>query len=533
MHSDLFLSAQEQHNNWKQLRIFNFYRIALGGLLLSMDSLNIGPSILGERYPEIFTFASVIYFATFLIGAITSHFKSPNFNIQVHLQFYADMLLIGIIMHASGGLISGLGVLFVISVVGNSLLISGQMAFLFAALAAITLLTETVYSHIHLHILHTTYTHVGLLGAALFATAIITNTLANRAKKSEAIAIQKAIDLANMEVLNAHIIQLLQIGIIVVDSDMHIRLMNNAAQILLNVKTNFVQTKLIQLSKEIYQELQIWQHNPNHKPQISITSPGDLLEIHFIKLGTAAKAGILIFIENAAETHKKLQQIKLASLGRLTANIAHEIRNPLGAISHAAQLLKESEDLPIEDKKIIQIIEQQSKRVNTIIKDMLQLSSGGLPKGKWIHLKEWLYTFKEQFLLSEHLKTHQLELSIENSDIVIYIDSNHLQQILTNLCTNAVRYGTLPNKETFIHIKTGYIEGTHQVYLVIQDYGPGIPKNIVPKLFEPFFTTNTSSGSGLGLYLARELSALNKAKLDYIPTKQGSCFQIIFAEIIP
>jgi two-component system sensor histidine kinase PilS (NtrC family) len=238
--------------------------------------------------------------------------------------------------------------------------------------------------------------------------------------------------------------------------------------------------------------------------------------------------GTLILLEDSSFINRQLQQLKLASLGRLTASIAHEIRNPLGAISHAAQLLAESDDLPSPDRRLTDIILDHCKRVNTLIEDVLQLSRGGNAKPERMWLQEVLKRFTEDFAASERLSPEQLTLHLPELPAEIYVDPNHLNQVLWNLCKNAVIYGKKDNEPPQVRLEAGRLEDTGFPYLDVRDQGVGIPPDLAEEIFEPFYTSGVK-GTGLGLFLSRELCEFNNATLIYQPGNAGACFRIVFS----
>ena len=200
----------------------------------------------------------------------------------------------------------------------------------------------------------------------------------------------------------------------------------------------------------------------------------------------------------------------MAALGRLTANIAHEIRNPLSAISHANQLLQEEEDSSPANKRMLQIIADNVQRVDQIIKDVLELNRRDRTNQEMIHLENFITDFYTQFCAVEKIPTHCFKLVLDNTDTVIAFDRRHLNQILWNLCKNGWRHSK--NLENSLKLTVSASAKMQDVQIEISDDGDGIPENVRNHLFEPFFTTE-KSGTGLGLYIARELADANGAKL--------------------
>jgi two-component system sensor histidine kinase PilS (NtrC family) len=253
------------------------------------------------------------------------------------------------------------------------------------------------------------------------------------------------------------------------------------------------------------------------------------LRVRFTQLGTQTRRNTLINLEDTSEQREKVQGVKLASLGQLTASIAHEIRNPLGAISHAAQLMSESQNLDKADTRLLQIIQANAKRMNLTIESVLNLSRKKEPKRERLPLKGWLHSFLRDFMLQHNLKEKQVTLFIEPADLMIEFDPAHLHQIMWNLCRNAFKYAHENPQKLQLDIQGGTPAHSRDVLLNIIDNGRGIPEDLRQRLFEPFFTTSTQ-GTGLGLFMARELCLSNGSALEYIslPTG-GSCFRIVFS----
>ena len=149
----------------------------------------------------------------------------------------------------------------------------------------------------------------------------------------------------------------------------------------------------------------------------------------------------MIFLNDVSSIRDSMQQAKLASLGHLTASIAHEIRNPLGAISYASELLNENEEFSDTDQRMIEIINQHTLRINHIIEDILTISRGSSTVKEQIDLGSWLPGFIDRFCESGLAKPDTFKLEFEITNTRLQFDPGHLAQILTNLCTNACVHG--------------------------------------------------------------------------------------------
>lgn len=515
---------------WVPLRLLNLYRIILSGLTTILCLSESAPHPLGSKNFELFFSISVAYLAVSLINILTIKRKKPDFTFQVHLHVFSDIIAITLLMHASGGIGSGIGILLVIAVAGGSLLIGGRSSIIFASIASITLLAEHVYSSWDSPILEASYTQAGLLGASFFATAILTQALAQRLRESEALAERRGIDLANMAQLTEYIIQRMQTGILVIDQNKNIHLINASAHRLLGTASTANNISIDNLPAMLTSQIEDWRLNSDFTPQpLRSSESAPSIMPRFARLGNRENSGTLIFLEDMAAVSQQAQQLKLASLGRLTASIAHEIRNPLGAISHASQLLAESSQLDKSEKRLTEIIQNHSQRVNTIIENIMQLSRRDRSNPEEINLRQWLTSFIDDFCINEEIEHSQFHFSLDDEVDIIRFDSSQLHQVILNLCQNGLRHGK-QNEPPQLWLQGGLSRESGTPYLEVIDNGSGIDESLAEHIFEPFFTTATS-GTGLGLYISRELCESNQAHLNYIPnTHGGGCFRITFAD---
>ena len=389
---------------------------------------------------------------------------------------------------------------------------------LYAAIASIAILSEQIYST-QSHTFESAWSYAGMLGASFFTIALLSYILAKRTEQTERVSSQRERTIIQLEELNKHIIQYLQSGIIITSINRQINLMNEAALNLLNLKNS--PGDLGQISAQLNDSVQNWQHDSS-KDFIILTIPNhSALHVRFSLLPTGHEMLYMLTMEDIVRYNQRQQQSKLASLGRLSASIAHEIRNPLGAISHAGQLLSENPDLLPQDQRLTEIIQTHSRRVNQIIEDILQLSKKGTSNREKINLEKWLRNYLQKFALEKGFDENQLMLLTSDQAVYAFMDPNHLMQIMDNLCLNALKYGS--SEKGSIMIK---ISSLQQPCLEVIDHGPGVSTENINHLFEPFFSTS-ATGTGLGLYISRELAELNQAKLDYSLTEtHGSCFRL-------
>jgi two-component system sensor histidine kinase PilS (NtrC family) len=227
---------------------------------------------------------------------------------------------------------------------------------------------------------------------------------------------------------------------------------------------------------------------------------------------------------------QQAQQLQLASLGRLSASIAHEIRNPLGAISHAGQLLAESENLDVNDERLTQIIAEHSRRLNTIVENVMSVSRRKPSQVELFNLKDYVERFIKDYIVGHGINKDNITVDIKPVSTMVRFDTGHLHQILNNLCQNALHHSKQVKDLPRVIISGGRTETEPRPYLDVYDKGPGIADDFIEQIFEPFFTTETS-GTGLGLYLSRELAEGNQAHLNYIKDDDGKGrFRITFQD---
>jgi two-component system sensor histidine kinase PilS (NtrC family) len=515
---------------WRPLRYFNLYRATLAGLFVILALGDLAPPPVTDADHRLFSLTAAIYLCFAIISQFTIHWRSPSYALQVLVQVGADIVALSMMMHASGGITSGFGILLLVAVAGGSLLTEGRIAILFAAMASLAVLVEQLFASLYQLSSGMRYVEAGILGAAFFATAFFVYLLARRIRATEALACQRGIDVANLAELNEHIIERMQSGIVVVDTEGEVRLMNESARALLGLDPNHkaIGRRLDGISPDFADSLAAWRRDGSRPPQL-LRPGGTALDVlaSFARLGQTSAAGTLVFLEDASAMRQRAQRLKLASLGRLTASIAHEIRNPLGAISHAGQLLAELADLNAPGQRLIRIIQDNCRRVNGIVENVLQVSRRQPSVPETMPLNAWLSGFVDEFVTANSIMAAQLSFSVMPEELQVRFDPSQLHQVLWNLCDNGIRHsGTAPR----IILRAGIASDTERPYLEVVDSGPGIPNNDAESIFEPFYTTATD-GNGLGLYIARELCEANQAALNLLPNDGGGCrFRITFSD---
>ena len=530
--SPLFLD--DTAYTWGPLNFLNLYRLLISGLFVTFYFTGNPFPQLASHNVNLFYGASGSYLIAALIFGMMIRFRTPDFNRQIHIQIFSDIIFTTLIMHASGGVQSGLGTLIIIAIAGGSIVIRGQHSLLFASVASLAVLYEEYYNKLEGVYLEGSSLQAGILGVTFFTTAIITHFVAKHIRESEALALERGVDLANMSQLTEYIIQRMQTGILVIDQFNRLRLINESAWHMLNMPSIVNNPYLSAVSEILNENYTKWKNdNEVIASPIHISPEYPSLLPRFAHLNQEKEPAALIFLEDASAMSREAQQLQLAALGRLTASIAHEIRNPLGAISHAGQLLAESPNMDKADLRLTQIIADHSKRVNTIIENVMQLGRGNQSYPQLVEVASFLESFLKDFITSNESQRNDFLIEMQKDDIQVHFDPSHLQQILTNLCENGIRHtpDTEVDKEKYkVEFHTGISKNNNRPYLDVIDHGTGIDDETAAHIFEPFYTT-AETGTGLGLYISRELAECNQAHLTLLQNEeQGSCFRLTFSD---
>jgi two-component system sensor histidine kinase PilS (NtrC family) len=517
---------------WRVLGLLNLYRLVVPSVLVALALLASRPQLLGGSAPPLYFATLVGWFATgvLCIGLLKTRLPSLQAQAFIHVAF--DIVAVTALLVTSGGAGSGAGLLLILPVAGVSLLLPQRIATTIGAIAALCMLGQQIMLSLSGTSDSSDLTQAGLLGGVILIVALAVAPLAGRLRESEALVRQRDLDLANLAELSQYIVERLRESLVVVDEQDRIRLINESARQILgtDAKANAL---LGEVSPRLLYLLTMWRQSA---PALD-TVGGNLLAVdglrevrpHFAPLGQSQPPPVLIFLEDLTALDDRIHQTRLAALGRLSASIAHEIRNPVGAISHAAQLLLEDPALADASRRLGDIIRANTERVSTIIGNVQQLARRETTRPERMPLAEWLGDFVQEFTSTGGHETGQLTSAVPEADLEVRVDPSHLRQILWNLCENAFRYSVKATDEK-VELRIGRLAGSNRPYLEVLDRGPGIDSTISDRIFEPFFTSR-ASGTGLGLFIARELAQCNRALLVYEPRAGGgSTFRIVFAD---
>lgn len=581
---------------WRSLHYFNLYRLTLASSFVFLSGAFGAILSLGAQDWTLFFYGSIVYAAVVLLSFVPLRLHWPRFFWQLAWQIGGDIAGLTVLSYASGGIQSSIGLLLLVSLAAAGMISRGKITLFFAALASIGALLEHSYAVLHGEAAVGQYLQVGLLCVSYFVVAWLAHTLAKYAVDSQQLAQRRGHDLVSLSEANLLVMRDMQDGVLVVDEQGMIMQMNPSAERLLRNSTGS-ETLLSDTFPILFGQYAMWKQTGHASRDTLQLGAGVQAKLRFVAIERDAVHGTVIFLEDMQRVQAEAQQIKLAALGRLTANIAHEVRNPLSAISYAAELLHEgmleggghaarahgaregdadtvippnrqsaanvssSPRLPVNSatglldrrvrgrrssdfarasagplqaqhvaagdagqQRLLQIVLENTQRINRIVQDVMQLNRRDRAQPETFELAPLLHAFVEEFGLAERLEPGIMTL-VGMPDIKVQFDRGHLQQVLWNLCRNALRYcRKLPGS---LQLTMNIADG--RVILAVQDDGPGIANEHQGKLFEPFFTTATD-GTGLGLYIAKELCETNGARLEYHTEagQIGACFRITF-----
>lgn len=509
------LQGEAGHSRAVSIRYFSMYRIlvatafALFGVVFSF----------GQNAPEVFVVTLVTYwvvaFAFFLLHAISPHYGERTLGVQSAL----DIIMLALFMYASGGLHSGIPFLMMTSIAGAGLVGQGRMVLGSAALATIALLADQGYRTFTAG-QGIDFSQAAIISVGFFAVAVVARMLARRALANEALARARGFDLQRNLRVNARIIEDMQDGVVVVDQSGVISLVNPRAGELLGAPLH-AGDRISRRCPALVGCMK--QANAEGDSRTNVVLLGKSLSVRGVLVAdqTEDSGDVLLYVEDMDRILERAQQIKLAALGRLTANMAHEIRNPLSAVSHAAELLLEENTRDVQER-LVRIIRDNSARIDRMIRDVLELGKRDRMTTELIDLVQFCRNFIDEYSLHAPGVATLVCLDAKE-DVVAWFDRVHLYQILSNLIGNASRYCSGQPDSIVLTLRC---LDDWRALISVRDDGPGIKVDDRNKVFEPFFTSDPK-GTGLGLYMARELAEANGAELSLVDAPGSAEFHLL------
>lgn len=502
--------------NWRSFRYFIWYRLVLAivsGVAIALPHGWIDPFHLAQT-PGL-RWLGAAYLLFLAAGEVCAIRWQEHFNLQLSLQVLADVLFVAALMHGAGGVTSGLGVLLLVSLASASLVGRGRLVLFYAALATLAVLGQQIYGVLKELFDLGSIVQAGFLSAGFFATAILARLLGQRVMFNEDLARRRGLALENQQRISQRVFERMQDGVLVVDSQGAVAHFNPEACGMLGPALT-VGCILSACNAGLASALQAWrQKDGAYSVEIDGHEACRLRARFEPTESTSGEA--LVFLEDIGRIEERAQQLKLASLGRLTANIAHEIRNPLSSIGHAGELLREERCGEVQDR-LLRILSDNVARLDRIVQDVLEIGRRSTAQPEMIDLASYVRHFIDDFSAGSSVAEGVIRVDVPEG-LSLHFDRAHLHQILWNLMSNALRHS---RKETGSLLLRALPVG-RRVELHIEDDGPGVPEALRRQIFEPFFTTHTQ-GTGLGLFIARELCEGNAATLELGPPGEGGHF---------
>ena len=507
------------------LWIIGLYRAVCGAALFGI-ALLVDLKGVGTIAPNAFITGTALYF----VFALAAFAWVQVERLPLALPHLALALLVGdifflsLVIIAGGNTVAPIPILLFPQLAASGWLLRTQTAFFHAALASVVLLGLDVLRAIEGTISGAQLVQTGIVGFGYFATVGIALALGRYTKASEDLAAQRGIDVANLEQVNRLIIQDMQDGVLVVDLNGVVRGHNaQVTRLLGGFGRMRGGMRLAEFSSTLHDYWRRWQDDFTiAMPPFKVEVTQRLLRVRLVRIGSGLNGGTLIYLEDLGRAQTEAQQMKLAAMGRLTASIAHEVRNPLSAINQAAQLLEEDRAVAPEGMRLLSMIRNNSKRIDRIVGEVLQLNRRDRQQPETISLAEFMRSLVDEIVQAESIPEGSIQMSVP-ADLVVIFDRGHFNQILWNLVRNAWQHCQKKEASVRLSARAGYMGDA--VIFELSDDGPGIPAELRGQIFEPFFTTRPG-GTGLGLYIARELADANGATLELLPKSPGAQFRM-------
>jgi len=502
----------------RELHYFSLYRILEAAVLCLVVFSPVGMLIGEPHNPMLARAVAVLYLI--LASALFLKGRSGRMRPQVLVGALVDVSAAVLAIHALPGAASGISMMLLFNVGASALLLPLRLGLGAAAVTAMALIGEYLVQALSANGASRPLAELLMFTVTYLAMATLTNLVGRQMRASEALAARRGSQAANLAEINELIIRRMRTGVLLVDGDGEIKLANEASMLQLG-GIGEGRRSLALIAPELAKRLQRWRQDGASDP-IPLQLAPDQPEVlpRFAHL-VADDAQALVFLDDTALVSRRAESLTLATLGRFSASLAHEIRNPLAAISYATQLMEESPDIPEADRRLLTIIYQQTHRMNGIVENVLGMARRERAQPENVELVAFAHHFVADYRNIHPLENDTIEVISANQPITAMIDRRQLQQAVTALVHNALVYGRMPGQSARVSLRV-YANENGAPVLDVADRGPGMPDSVSNQLFRPFFTTS-EHGTGLGLYIARELCLANQATLDHVQVPGGGC----------
>ncbi|MEZ5460628.1 PAS domain-containing sensor histidine kinase [Dokdonella sp.] len=510
----------------RELYFFNLYRLLESVIYLALVFSPLAVDWIRISHSQMGRVVALVYCAVAAILLITTERMRKNLSASIGLAIALDTLAASLVLFSISGGHSSIPMMLMVNVGVCALLLPFRQSLALATLAAVGVMAPPIYAYVNESAVDRSVLEATLFGLAYLAVAALCAHLGRQMRETEALAEQRGVDLLNLEQVNDLIIRRMKTGVLLVDDANHILRINESAWHLIG-NPSPSERDLGQVAAELSRRLYHWRHS-GRIDQNPVALAADVPEVipRFSRMAPNDDTHILIFLDDTSLLSRRAEEMTLASLGRLSASIAHEIRNPLAAIRYSAQLLAESESMEEEDRRLVEIVNNHCTRANEVIENILQLSRRERSRPESIDVNAWALNFVEEYKQNNDLGQDHLRAITQNRQIEAMVDPQHLQQVVWNLVQNAIRYGREPGAVARVVVVARLATDKGPPLLEVVDRGPGIPAKVAAQIFDPFYTTS-EYGTGLGLYLARQMCESSQATLEYVPVAGGgACFRI-------
>jgi len=506
----------------RELYFFTLYRVFEAALLCLAVFSPVGGLIEQSRFPMLGKLAAATYLTVAFALLLTG--RRGGIRSQVLMGIAADIAVAIVAIHALPSSSSGIAMMLLFNVGAAALLLPLRLGLGVAVLASSALVGEYLWTAVGTGTPGRPLAELLMFTVSYLAIATLTNLVGRQMRASEALAEHRGSQVANLAEVNELIIRRMRTGVLLVDGHGEIKLANEAAILQLG-GIGEDRRALAVAAPELAQRLQRWR-NDGASDDHPLQMADDLPEVlpRFARL-LAEGDQVLLFLDDTSLLSRRAETLTLATLGRFSASLAHEIRNPLAAISYATQLLQESREIPDADRRLLEIIYQQTLRMNGIVENVLGLARRERAQPEHVELGHFARQFVSDYRASHPLEDDKLDTATPAEPVATLVDPRQLHQVVTALIHNALVYGRVPGQSARVSLRVHGGTG-ESATLDVVDRGPGIPDLVASQLFRPFFTTSPH-GTGLGLYIARELCLANQATLEYVAVPAGgACFRL-------
>ena len=507
---------------------FTLYRMLVAALFALLAFGSLPEDWVTLSRPGLAALVAAVYLICALLLLLHGRRQDRPLFGQVVLGVVLDIVATVLMVHSVTHLQTGIAMTLIVTFGAAAVLLPLRTTLVLAVTAGVLLLGEYAAARVGMGFDRRSLIEIIVCALGYLAMAKLGDLVGRQMRETHVLAQQRGVEVESLAQINDLVIRRMRTGVLVVDVAGIVHLHNEAAWHLLG-QPGADRLVLGEVAPELAQRLFQWRMDDNRNDGKPIHMGPDLPDVipRFAGLG-ASQELFVIFLDDTSMVARRAEEMTLSNLGRLSASIAHEIRNPLAAISYSAQLLEESPDLPEADKRLVEIVLNHCQRMNGIIENVLNLSRRERSRPESIDAAQWVLRFVDEYKANHYIDSTELRAASQGKHLNAMVDPQQLDQVVSCLVQNAINHGHLPGEPARITIAARRLGESGPTLIEVLDRGPGIPPKVAATIFEPFVTTH-EHGTGLGLYIARQLCEANQARLEYVPMAGGSCFRITLA----